>query len=1313
MAYLPYMQVLKMPTRMAALLPASLCLLALLFPGRGVSAASAVTACAPNSTDIAQLLATNTSIILEKGNYCVSEYVLVANKEGFLLAGTAGGPNAAIIQCSEGAGLAFLNVTDLTMSNVTILNCGVTGSNLSDFVRQVNESVDMFYTVPDSSSAAVLIAASTDVTLLDVEIRESRGYGLIAINLYGEVNIIGAVFGDNWQQNPCRTYDLLEFTEHKGLYVGGGALIMFFDTKEGAPQPTLTQLMIADSVFVNNSACYTSDLNNLYFQISRSIQDTGYTIGGGGGLSLKACQSSFSVEIVVEGSSFSNNHASIGGGANVATFRHTNLSAITFRNCNFTGNVFDVESQRTFGGGLSVVTDLWYKDSDVENVSILVEGCHFQSNRVEFGGAVVAFAPFISGGSTTASRNHINFTDCMFLENHATYGSAVYISTLQGTVFPIYTGPFYTFDNCTFSDNNRGTLLEAAASSQGSGALHVANVAMILRKSFISGTTGSALWAEAANTRIEGKVTMTENSALYGGGIAIIGYGLIVMSDNSQLIIENNTAARVGGGVYYTSAGRIAASGSSYDCFLLFGSNDLFCPNCTFQKMNVSITITGNHATLGSVIYGSLLDSCLWAYNLTAPYGPGGVNKSHTIHILYEEYVHNFQFAPDLNKSIAVNTDPVRPHVNSSGMGYVEVMPGEYFHVQGSAQDRLGQSVSDFLVLWVLNNDFFHGVTTFAAQVGEHGLWLVGNKSETVARVFGPENSSTTVAFTSLQSAGMSLMTVSLTNCSNGFLYNASAAHCECDPKFKDFSDLVRCSETYANISIKNDVWFGNLDGSTQLGNDTDNYVADFCLSIDCNITHSQGRESEWVVVNTSDLDTQCPQGGNRGGLFCGRCREGFSVMLGTSRCTECRGNTGVTWIILFALLGIFLLAAIAFLNVNVSDGWINGVILYANIYTIFSGTLISRRVAFPTRFNVYFLFSWLSLQWGIETCLYEGMTPLAHNGLELVFPIYLVLLVLTTVLISRWSVKEKWRKLFGNPLKVIATLLLLTFSAFMGVCIRLLGFSVISTFSHQHHIRWLLDSNVEYFSSADRIVLVLLSIVLMLVLVTFVLFLLMPHHCGKYRLHCCSRAQRRARPFIDAFQGPFKSTLYISRTWEGWRFFFRIILHIIANFVSAQARLWWLLFALMLFHSAQSLLSPYRFWMKNVLDSFFTLNMSLLVVLLLASDNFDISNELFLSFYHLLLTSALLTSISVLLYSASPVLKAILVKSYARVCKKEVKVTFTNSYVDPDALQGSDQEGMTYGSVNLDPGRALVRESFIFQRSDSGDHEKLKNLST
>ena len=1299
-----------MSIKSSALLLGSLCLLSLLLPGKGVSAASTVTGCAANSTDIAHLFATNTTITLERGTYCLSEYVFIAHTSGFLLTGTTGDSHDTIIQCSEGAGLAFLNITELTLSYVTILNCGVTGSNLTEFVRQVNGSVDMFYRVPDGSSAGVLIAASSNVDLLHVEIRESRGYGLFAINLYGQSNVTGAVFDSNHQPQPCSSYNISETIDGLGLYVGGGALIMFFDTKEGAPQPESAHLMIDDTVFTDNSACVSQDSTDVYYHISSSLQRAGYVIGGGGGLSIKVCQSSFMVKINVESNNFLNNRAASGGGANLVTFRHANISTITFEDCNFTNSVFDDEYQRTFGGGLAVITDLWYGDRNSEIINIIVNDCRFQSNSVQFGGAVAAFSPPFSGGeSITTIRARITFNGCTFLENHATYGSAVYITNQLGTVMP--TGILYIFNSCTFRNNSQGTAQEAATSSVGSGAFHVSSIVMVLSNSLIEGTTGSGLWTESAYTKIEGTVNITGNSALYGGGITFLGYGFVIMGNNSRLVIENNVAARVGGGIYYTTAGRISETGSTYDCFLLFEPGDPWCTECMFQGQNISVKIMHNHAALGSVIYGSLLDSCWWAYNLSSPYGPGGQNnKSHTIHTLYEEYGQYFEFSPDLNTSTAVNTDPVNPHVDSRGMSNVEVMPGQYFHVAGNALDRLDQPVSDFIVLWVLNTEFNHSVPTFSAQVGEQGLWLMTNNSMTVARVSGPQDSSTTVAFTSLQSAGISLMNVSLTECSNGFFY--VEGHCQCEPKFKDFSELVSCSDMYGNISVKDTVWFGNLNGNKQLGDNADNYVADFCYSLNCNSTHVQGQGSQWLVVNTSDLDAQCP--GNRSGLFCGGCSEGFSVVLGTSRCRECRGYAYISLIIVFAILGILLLAAIAFLQVNVSDGWINGVILYANIYTIFSGALIPRRVVFPANFNVYFLFNWLSLQWGIESCFYEGMTPLAHNGLELVFPIYLVLLVVATVVISRFSANIKWHNLFGNPLKVIATLLLLTFSAFMGICMRILGFMFVHTFSGETQIRWLFDGNISYFFSPSRIILVLLSIVIICVQVAFVLFLLIPCHCGKYRLSCCARTQRRALPFIDAFQAPFKDTLYISRSWEGWRFFFRIILHIVANYVfSQESRLWLLLFALILFHSAQSLLSPHKFWGRNVLDSFFTLNMSLLVILLLASDNFDVTNEVFLAFYHILLSCACLVSISVLLYSCYPVLKTVFVKLHKRICRKgkSVNIASVNStaYVDPDLLEVSNQEEMTYGNVSVDPAHALDRESFVFERSDS---EELRNLT-
>ena len=1277
-----------------------------------MSAASAVTACAPNSTDIAQLLATNTSIILEKGNYCVSEYVLVANKEGFLLAGTAGGPNAAIIQCSEGAGLAFLNVTDLTMSNVTILNCGVTGSNLSEFVRQVNESVDMFYTVPDSSSAAVLIAASTDVTLLDVEIRESRGYGLIAINLYGEVNIIGAVFDRNRPiLSEFINATVNDIFEHVGAFLGGGAIFMYFNLVGGAVPSKTPKLLVYNSCFDNNTVYYAPELRLSSYHFSATVRERGYILGGGGGLSLKLCQSMYAVDIDVQGTNFTHSDAVIGGGAHIVWYEHTLSCNITFSDCTFEDNgQLVLEDTASYGGGVSIQSDLYHPDYQVpeaNSLTILFDACKFLSNRAKTGGAVHARAPFSRLAASTP--NYITFRDCMFSGNEAAFGCAVSISS--GQVYGILPVNIFEFDNCVLTESISTFFANLSSLALGGAAIYLLNAAIVLRDSNITYTLGAGLLAVDSRIHIAGDVHITHNRASFGGGAQLQGFSFIVMNDNSNLTFAFNTAARSGGGVLYAPPRRMPFLTVQNDCFLLFRTYDPVCEDCTFLGRNISINFYRNRAQFGSMIYGSLLNTCAWGLNLTQPYGPGGRNgKANTIELLFDEFPENFRNDTAL-RDRGVNTVTNSISVDSLGRTNVSVMPGQVFVVNGTSVDGLNQVVGDVITASVLNNTFDGDDIRFEAVLMDVNLWLVLNNSHSTVRVMGPEDKDLTLSLRSISSLARTLLNVALTNCTDGFVFrgNDTAGECECSSNFNTANqNIVVCSSTYGNISVAEGFWFGSIRGNTRLGTDGGSYLVAACSSPNCDVRR-EGR----TVINTSNLDEQCIFG--RSGVLCGGCRQGYSINLGTFECVSCPGYDGIGLILFFMLVGVALVVLIAILDINVSNGWLNGMILYANIFVIFREDLLPRG-----EFPVYFFFSWLSLQWGIPTCFFDGLRPIQSTGLEFVFPMYLWVLVVTIIVIfALCPLKEKWRNLVKNPPKVFATILLLSFTSITGTSIRVLGAERLGTFSGVQHIRWRVDPNVPYFQSAEHAILALFSMAMIVFLVTCTLILLIPRNCGDHRVRCCRcwvTWQHRMKPILDSFYAPFKETLYVLRSWEGWRFVFRIVLYMIANFAPRLYRLWLALFALILFIFLQAMLAPYKKVAQNWVDSLFLLNVLLLIYLRIAELAYSAQLDdrtPFIVLYHILLVLALLASLGVIAYSCYPATKRLLLvsrKKFSEYKSKSKQVVANDDYTEVKENSGmtsvnNEMEDVAHTTIEVPRGPA--RESFIFHDSEE-THTKL-----
>ena len=1287
-----------------SLLLASLYLLSLLLPGRGVSAASTVTGCAANSTDITHLFATNT-ITLGRGTYCLSEYVFVAHTSGFLLTGTTGDSHDTIIQCSEGAGLAFLNITELILSYVTILNCGVTGSNLTEFVRQVNGSVDMFYRVPDDSSAGVLIAASSNVNLLHVEIRESRGYGLIAINLYGQSNVTGAVFDRNRPVSSIHENLTVEdVLENVGMFLGGGAIFMYFDLVNGFAPSESPQLLVKEGSFTNNTVYYAPELLLSFYQFSASVQETGYVLGGGGGLSLKLCQSMYVVDTVVEFTNFMNSDAVIGGGAHIVWYEHTPSSNITFSDCFFAYNGQEVsEENSTYGGGVSILSNLahpGYETLASGRVLLTFEECVFLSNRATTGGAVHVRAPF--SRLAASIPNLITFRGCVFDSNEAAFGCAVSISS--GQVYGNLPVDVIRFENCELTGSVSTFFANLSSLALGGAAIYSLNGAVVLRNSVITLTLGAGLAAVDSRIDIEGDVFITHNSASFGAGASIQGLSYIVMNDNSNLTFAFNTAARAGGGILYTPPRRAPFLTVQYDCFLLFRTYDLLCSaiDCTFLGRNISINFKGNRALFGSMIYGSLLNTCPWALNLTQPYGQGGRNgKDNIVEILFSDYSEYFR-SDTVLRDRGVNANPNSISVDSLGGRNVSVMPGQIFVVNGTSMDGLGQAVGDVVTASVVNNTFDGDNIRFNAVLMDANLWLVLNNSQSELRVMGPENQNLTLSLRSTISLARNLLNVSLTSCTDGFNFNNASRQCECDPQFNPDNQNVICSSTYGNISVSEGYWFGNIQGNTQLGTDGDSYLVALCSSPNCN-TMRNGR----AMINTADLDEQCMPGHH--GVLCGGCREGYSINLGTFTCTRCPGYEGIALILFFLLVGVSVVVLIAVLDINISNGWLKGMILYANIFVIFREDLLTRG-SFP----VYFIFSWLSLQWGIPSCFFDRLRPIQSTGLEFLFPIYMWVLVIAIIVIfARCPLKEKWRSLVKNPPKVFATILLLSFTSLMGTSIRILGAETIRTFSGATYVRWRVDPNVPYLQTFEHAILALFSMAIIVFLVVCTLILLIPRTIGGHQVKCCRLwvvGQHRMKPILDSFYAPFKETWYVLRSWEGWRFVFRVALHLIANFAPQLYRLWIALAALILFMFLQAMLAPYKKIAQNWVDSLFLLNMLLLIFVRTAELTYLTQNRTpFTVFYHILLVSALLASLGVIAFSCYPATKILFLMARKKVLEhknkeKEVDVNENASEMkeNPGVLSATNEmaeERVSHSIIDVPKGPS--RESFIFHDSE------------
>ena len=104
-------------------------------------------------------------------------------------------------------------------------------------------------------------------------------------------------------------------------------------------------------------------------------------------------------------------------------------------------------------------------------------------------------------------------------------------------------------------------------------------------------------------------------------------------------------------------------------------------------------------------------------------------------------------------------------------------------------------------------------------------------------------------------------------------------------------------------------------------------------------------------------------------------------------------------------------MALLLALNLTVAVGTLNGVIFYANIVASNFSTFFP----FSSPNFVTVSIAWLNLDIGIDTCFFEGMNAYWKLWIDVLFPAYMIFLVVMIIFISERSTMQicpdDWKK--------------------------------------------------------------------------------------------------------------------------------------------------------------------------------------------------------------------------------------------------------------------------------------------------------------
>jgi hypothetical protein len=1098
----------------------------------------------------------STTLLLGSGVHTIEGdfSCMVANLRNLTILGEEG----SRVVCRDvlvGANLIFLNISSLTIGGVAFENCGrVLPHSLPLYVNNT-----LFY-FDSEQKVALLFAQVTDLNLSEVRVTQSYGFGIAGINLRGvaEFYDIAVTDTDNFRHPLCHRNDT-------SLACSGSGVVLLYsdpDTEdERAFPPSPTTLTVRNCTIIDNeNVVPTSRFLPVFLSFQGAFNLDRLLVTGANGLGVYFGQRSYDVNLSILSSVFTRN-TGYSSGVAFLLFNTIRDVHIEVQDCEFRENE---GSEVSRGGGMVVLVVTYISElgsfpdypNDVHNL-LLVRDSTFVDNFATIGGGgYIYFAP------QNISDFSIVFDSVVFISNRANSGTAFEADTRPAT-FEQKSLHLLMIDVAASNNSLPSQFSTTLENNAAIVLLNVLNATIIGRNDtngslFMNNSPGPFL-VVGGHLYLQGLITFANNTALRGGAISLYDYALLFIHEGSSVNFKYNSAGQVGGAIFASSPG----TGTAPTCvFQVIGPHRVFTTD-DIKELELSLNFVGNQATDGgnsvyaNPLYGcaSLPESSLFDINVV-------LDSSKLYRAL-------FQFKDPVDNGLSeVSSIPQRVCLCSQGevlhpealcnteTHKVAVVPGERFTLQMFPVDLFLNPASSILITTL--NSSMHSLAR-----GQASYQLFGGKCTTVDfNIYGPEDSAVSIKLHPQEGTSVFQVHIVVGGCPPGYDISENGMECVCDTYVGVIGST--CSFENYTISRRSNSWLGVIEHV----NASDVVYVYTCPTGFC--------KNDIRFVDLTVPDQLCQQG--RTGIMCGACYGNLSAVFGSTVCMECSHYWLLT-IFVYAAAGIILIVLLFLLNFNVSQGTLSGisVIFYANIVGVNSSIL------FPST-NRGFLFVWISLlnlELGFPLCFYDGMTEGAKAGLQCVFPMYLLFMTFLLILLSQHS--RRVAKLISNHgIQVLATLLYLSFSKMIRYTIDILSFATLFS-EERNHILWLFDGNLEFFTGAHTVIVIVPAAITFFFIVLYLVFLVFIRQFEK----CSSRL----KPLMDAYGGPFKDRF---RFWFGLRLLFLSAMYMTYAVrgtddpvLSALVQQVFLVILMV----SQAFFRPFKNQLLNALDLFYMLN--------------------------------------------------------------------------------------------------------------------------
>ena len=680
------------------------------------------------------------------------------------------------------------------------------------------------------------------------------------------------------------------------------------------------------------------------------------------------------------------------------------------------------------------------------------------------------------------------------------------------------------------------------------------------------------------------KMNFTSNLATsYGGGMYFeSGSKMYVFRYKQYSVIFINNTADYGGAIYIADDTNMGACldpinhsqsiiATQSECFFQLSSIVKTSSKPTIEKAFHFAQNCGKHS--GGDLFGGLLDRCT----------VNNFDKSIKYSTLQG-------FADSILNS--TSSKPVRVCLCDSKQRAdcgleptpITVKKDKKFILKIAAVDQVNCTVNATVCGYVTDNQASLGEGQTVQDV-EAGC------SDLVFSIVSPRETAELVIYAKgpCRDLGISQLRVSIKfmscSCPLGFEQNKvikNKCHCICHHKLKQALKFVMdtdCNSTTLLLTKNRNFWVTYATNTTLLT--CNNCPTDYC--------HPAPPPIHIDLTTPDGADVQCKF--NRSGNLCGGCELGLTLSLGSSQCIECP----YYWPALFCLIlvsallaGIAVVVFMLVLNLTVARGTLNAIIFYANV-------LAGNQALFlpfeSTNFQRIFI-AWLNLDVGFDVCFVKGLDMYFKVWLQLLFPLYLIFLVVAVILACKYSIR--FAKSIGkrNPVATLATLILLSYARLLQNTINILSYTALqytstdSNYSFEK-VMWLSDASLPYLSGR-HIPLFIAAVLILLIGVPYTILLTGWQWLIRLPNRTAFKWMRNAKlaSFMDAYHAPYVPR---NRYWTGLLLLSRVVLYLIAAVnVSGEPRV--NLLAVSLVIGSMFLLHAYsgmHIYKRWVLDAF------------------------------------------------------------------------------------------------------------------------------